>query len=174
MRIFLIGYMGCGKTSVGEKLAKKLNFEFYDTDKAIETKENQSINHIFKTKGENHFRELEKELLPIIASKQNVVISTGGGFPCHNSLMSSINELGLTIYLKTSSIELAKRLSESKQQRPLLKQIAEADLEPFIRKQLEIRNPFYSNAQWVAVGKEQRVNRLFNRLLTDFPNLFKN
>ena len=82
MRIFLIGFMGCGKTTMGKNMAKALRYNFVDLDEYIVKKTGESIKHIFKKKGEDAFRDLEKESLMEVCKKDNLVISTGGGTPC--------------------------------------------------------------------------------------------
>ena len=108
MRIFLIGFMGCGKTTLGKKLAKHLNFNFIDLDRFIENKTVKSINVIFDEKGEQYFRDLEKESLNEIYKMDNLVIATGGGTPCFSDNMQTMLEKGICIYLKMEAEDLAE------------------------------------------------------------------
>ena len=117
LTVFIVGMMGAGKTTVGTLLAKKLNYNFIDTDKLIETKMQKSINHIFDLYGEEYFRNLENRILDKVPLK-NTVISTGGGFPIYNNNMDKLLTLGKVIYLKSSSLEIYNRLKNSKN-RPL-------------------------------------------------------
>ena len=94
-RIFLIGFMGCGKSTFGKKLANKLGYEFIDLDALIEATYNKSINEIFEFEGENEFRIKESKVLKTIISKQNIVVATGGGTPCYSSNLDVMISNGL-------------------------------------------------------------------------------
>ena len=118
--IILIGYMGSGKSTLGRKIARKLNYEFLDTDSAIEEKEGLTIAAIFEQFGEVHFRKLETNILLSLKGKEKIVIATGGGMPCFNGNMNLLNELGRTFYLKRSVNELVHRLVNAKRVRPLI------------------------------------------------------
>jgi len=112
MRIFLIGFMGSGKTTVGQKLARRLGYSFIDMDMQIEKESSMSINQIFKELGEDGFRRREHDLLLRIIRMDNVVVSTGGGVPCFDNNMELINQNGMSIYLKMTPESLVKRLVE--------------------------------------------------------------
>ena len=145
--IILIGFMGVGKTSLGKKLAKKLNWQFLDTDKWIEKKTGLAITAIFEQKGEVYFRELERNCIDESRVLQNTVISVGGGLPCFGDAMSVLNSFGTTIYLKLEPQEIARRLSESKIERPLLVGMHGEDLARYIENKLNEREQFYEQAQ---------------------------
>ena len=142
--IYLIGYMGVGKTTITKLLANKLHLPYYDTDQEIEKKEKRSISDIFKKDGELHFRKLETELLENIS--QNSIISCGGGLPIHNNNMRLLNSKGISIYLKASNNYLFNRLKNEKINRPLIANKADKELEVYITKNLQNRNPFYNLA----------------------------
>lgn len=146
MKIFLIGFMGAGKTSIGKRLAKSLNYKFIDMDKLIEFNAGQSINELFKEHGEKHFRELEKTTLEELKPDTNIVIATGGGTPCYEQNMEFMNETGTTIYLNLPTDMLFERLIESKSKRPLIKDLTDKDLRAYIAKMLEERSVFYEKA----------------------------
>ncbi len=146
--IILIGFMGVGKTSLGKKLAKKLNWQFLDTDKWIEKKTGLSIPAIFEQKGEVYFRELERNCIDESRVLQNTVISVGGGLPCFGDAMSVLNSFGTTIYLKLEPQEIARRLSESKIERPLINGLKENELEKYVEKKLLEREKHYSKAKY--------------------------
>jgi len=144
--IILIGFMGSGKTTMGKKLAKKLNYSFLDVDKEIENLVGMSIPKIFETKGENYFRTLEKQFVEKI-DVNNTVISTGGGLPCFNNNIEYLNKIGVTIYLKYSAIELFERLKLEIENRPVLKGKSNEELLLFIEELLNKRKSCYEKAQ---------------------------
>src|SRR5882757_5624329 len=100
MRIFLVGYMGSGKSLMGAALAKELGLQFFDLDKAIETKSGKDINSIFSSDGEKIFRDLEKQVLNELLEEDDFVMACGGGTPCYFDNMDKMNEAGVTLYLK--------------------------------------------------------------------------
>ncbi len=155
--IILIGFMGCGKSTLGKKLAKKFNFEFLDSDKEIEKNENLTVSEIFEKYGERYFRDLEKNFLLSIQDKKNIVLSTGGGLPCFNENMNLLNTLGTTLYIKLHPIELTKRILDSKTVRPLAKDKSKEELYTFVYELLQKREVFYSKATYILSGKEQNV-----------------
>ncbi len=146
MRIFLIGYMGVGKTTAGKELAKSLNLEFIDLDHFIQNRYNKAISQIFEEEGETKFREIESKVLEEITSFEDVVVSTGGGAPCFFHNMEIMNKAGLTIYLKADPHLLAERLATCKEKRPLIKDKNDEELHQFVSKSLEVREPFYAKA----------------------------
>ena len=113
-RIVLVGFMGSGKTTIGKKIAKKLNIPFIDLDSEIEKKYNLSILNIFHDFGEAKFRNMEFHYIRSLINRSNFVLSTGGGTPCYKNNISFLNELGITCYLNRSIKELAHRLQKSK------------------------------------------------------------
>lgn len=146
-RIYIIGFMGVGKSTVGKKLANKLGFEFLDTDKVFEKKYKLSINNFFNKYGEELFRKLEGEILQSTFQKENCVISTGGGLPCSSNAISDINRNGVSIFLKMESKAIHSRLRLSKQKRPLLQSLSDDELLEFIDKKLVERNKYYQMAK---------------------------
>ena len=147
MNILLIGFMGCGKTSLGEKLAEKMNFKFIDLDEIIVQSEQLSINEIFNVKGESYFRKLETDWLSNFEG-ENYVVSLGGGTPCFNDNMKIINSIGTSVYLQLNSESLTDRLVHSKQKRPLIESFKndKAKLTLEIDKLLKDRAVFYNKA----------------------------
>lgn len=146
MRVFLIGYMGVGKTTIGKKLATTLGLKFIDLDGLISNKEGLSISEIIHQKGEEYFRVLEKKYLKEVCEMSNVLISTGGGTPCYFDNMNLINEKGTSVFLEMDVKSLAKRLINSKGKRPLLKGENVDELESFISEHLLTRMPFYQQS----------------------------
>ena len=153
MRVFLIGFMGSGKSTIGKTLAKQMGFDFIDLDKYIEKKEVKSIQQIFKKKGELAFRKIEEIALLEVCKKNNIVIATGGGTPCFLKNMQTILEKGRSIYLKMEAEELKERLVNQQTQRPLLNNKSEKELFDFINSTLLEREDFYNQAEFIVEGK---------------------
>lgn len=147
MRIYLIGYMGAGKTTIGKSLALRMNLNYLDTDHFIENRYRKKISDIFATEGEDRFREIEHRILLEISEYENIVISTGGGLPCFNDNMTIMNNSGITVYIEVSDDELASRLDMSKSVRPVLKSRSGIELKDFVKDNLVVRKPFYEQAK---------------------------
>lgn len=147
IRIFLIGYMGAGKTTLGRALAKELGIEFIDLDSYIEKRMCKSIAQIFSEKGEEGFREIERRLLHETGEFENVVISTGGGTPCFFDNIEYMNNQGTTVFLDVPVERLFIRLSIARKKRPLIMNKSDEELRSFIAEQLGKRLPFYSKAK---------------------------
>jgi shikimate kinase len=144
--IFLIGYMGAGKTTIGKKLAKRLERPFVDTDRFIENRYHKKVSEIFAEKGEAFFREIEHNVLQEVAQFENTVISTGGGAPCFFDNMDLMNRTGTTVYLKVPVSGLAERLIVCRQKRPLIKDKTMDELERYISMNLNQRETWYNRA----------------------------
>jgi shikimate kinase len=146
-KIYLIGFMGSGKSTVGKKLALHLNWSFIDLDDKVELKAGMKIAEIFAEKGESFFRAMESEVLRSLSTEADTVISTGGGTPCFDENMDYMLESGLTIYLKMTPAQLKSRLLRSSHERPLIKNIRIDDLQGFIEEILGEREKWYSRAE---------------------------
>lgn len=167
-RIFLIGYMGSGKTTVGQLLATQLGYSFVDTDTHLEGKLQKSIPQIFTELGEKQFRILEQQCLHEVAEFENVVIATGGGVPCFFDNMNYMNSQGVTIYLNLSPLELAERLESSHaNKRPLLADRKGEELRIFISEALAVRAPFYSKATYSVRGEIESVVKQISELVNN-------
>jgi len=162
--IFLIGFMGAGKTTLGNQLAEKLAYAFIDTDQHIEQKNGATVTQLFAEKGEDFFRAEERELLLSLKHETNLVVATGGGLPCFSDNMTVLNDIGITIYLDTSEETLFERLILEMEDRPLLEGMGEYELKIFIREKLKERLPFYQQAEIVLTEKEQNCAELIRRL----------
>ncbi len=165
-RIFLIGYMGAGKTTVGRKLAKEMNLSFIDLDLYIEGRYHRSIRQLFAERGEEAFRDIEKRLLHEVAEFEDVLVSTGGGTPCFFDNMEFMNMAGTTIYLKVSVDELASRLESCKQTRPVLQNRSGEELRSFIKENLEARTAFYEKAN-IIYDAEQMMTEADVQAITE-------
>jgi shikimate kinase len=151
-RIFLIGFMGCGKTTLGRKLAARLNYTFFDLDHLLEEQAGMSVAEYFSSFGETAFRLAESEILKNTAYGDNAVISTGGGLPCFFDNMDWMKAQGTTLYIKLSPKTLASRLEHGKEARPLLRDKHGDELVAFIADKLAERESFYEQAQVIAEG----------------------
>ena len=165
-RIFLIGYMGSGKSTVGKLLANKLGYSFIDMDAQIEANQFKTVAQIFTDLGEDKFRLLEQKCLHEVSEFDDVVISTGGGTPCFFDNISYMNANGLTIYLKFSAQELAERLGGTHvAKRPVLANRQGDELLQFITEGLAKREPFYTQAIYSVCGDvESEVQQIYDLL----------
>jgi shikimate kinase len=146
IRIFLVGYMGAGKTTLGKALARRMHLSYIDTDQFIENRYHKKVCDLFASGGEAHFRKIEYHTLCEVSEIENVVISTGGGLPCFQDSMVIMNRAGTTVYLDVPAEELATRLKASKTVRPVLQNRSGSELVDFIKESLEERRPFYEQA----------------------------
>ncbi len=150
MTVFLIGYMGCGKSTIGRRAAQHLGMEFVDMDHAIEQRAGMTVAEIFAQKGEAVFRQMEREFLEGFADPdRDTIIATGGGAPCQGDNMETMNRLGRTIYFKMSPPRLVQRLGPGREKRPLIKGMDDQLLLEFIGRNLVLRTPFYEQAHLV-------------------------
>jgi shikimate kinase len=148
MRIYLIGYMGCGKSTLGRRLAKHLDVQFVDMDHYIEERNCKTIPQIFAEEGEAEFRKKERKALEELSEFTDIVIATGGGAPCFFDNIDLMNRSGKTIYMNIDPVILADRLLKSKTERPLIKGKSREELVAFIDDTLRKRNEFYLQARY--------------------------
>ena len=146
MLIFLIGYMGCGKSSVGKALAREMAYDFADMDLEIEQDEGMTPNEIFAAKGEAHFRQLERKKLESYFGRERLIVSTGGGVACFGDNMELMNRYGVTVFLDLPEGVLISRLEHGKHKRPLLREKSPEELAAFVRESLAKRRPYYQQA----------------------------
>jgi shikimate kinase len=147
MRVYLIGFMGCGKSHTGRRLAAMLQWPFIELDQWIAEAAGMDIPEIFAQKGEAWFRQQEQQALHRTAEYTGAIISCGGGTPCFYDNMAWMNRQGVTVYLETPPALLLSRLRPGASQRPLLAGLDEADLAAFIEDKLRVRAPYYQQAQ---------------------------
>jgi len=163
-KIILIGYMASGKSLIGNKLAKILNYSFIDLDQYIEDQEQKNIAAIFLQKGELYFRKKEHFYLEEVLSKnEKIVLATGGGTPCYSNNISLIkkNLLSNSIFLKASLETIVGRLENERHQRPLIAHLkTKEELSVFIRKHLFERNPFYTQAKFIVNANDKASKTL--------------
>lgn len=145
--IFLIGYMGCGKSTMGRAVSRITGFPFIDLDNYIESRYHRTVREIFAEKGEDGFREIERNMLHEVADFENVIIACGGGTPCFFDNMEYMNAHGTTVFLDTSIDKLHSRLMRGRHKRPLIAQKNDEELREFIIEALEKRMEHYSKAR---------------------------
>lgn len=154
MRIFLTGFMGSGKTTIGRTLAENMSLDFVDLDDVIEEQAGKSISEIFEESSEKVFREMERTALDKTMSMDNVIIATGGGTPCFGNNMERMNTKGLTVYLKLSADRLFDRLKDETEERPLIQGFSEDQLKNYITRNLQEREGCYRQAQFYVAVKD--------------------
>ena len=158
MRIYLIGFMGSGKTTIGKPLAVKLGYKFIDQDDVIEKHFGMTITKVFETRGETVFRETESKVLADLSEMDNIVIATGGGCPCFYNNMELMNQHGLSIYLKGDPQTLVNRLKNSHGTRPLIKGKSDSELIQYVTDKLNEREQFYSQAKVTVQTKDLKAD----------------
>ncbi len=160
--VFLIGYMGSGKSTNGKKLARSLGYFHFDLDDEIEKLVGKGIDRIFAEEGEDAFRLLEHSVLVSLTQRKNIVVSTGGGTPCFYNNSRLMKEAGITVYIKMTAESLAKRLQSSKVKRPILEGVLNSNLSGFIKGHLEKREEFYKQAHLTIKGESLDFELLVN------------
>ena len=157
----LTGMMGVGKTTIGKRLAKKLNYAFVDIDKIIEKQEGESISSIFKNKGENYFRKIEKQLTIMELKKNNSVISLGGGAFLNSSIRQYSKKNSISFWLDVPIEILIKRLKKSKN-RPV---IGKEKTNVSIKKIYFVRKKFYTKADYRIKCKTLTLKQIIEKIL---------
>ena len=160
MRIILVGFPGCGKSSVGKKLAAKLGCDFVDLDDAFEEEYHVSIVDFFAKYNEQAFRSCERKVLLDKLQLDNIVISSGGGTPCFSSNMDTMKQFGMVVYIKMAPASLFDRLSHAKRVRPLVQNLTPEELQEFIATNLPKRETFYQQAHLTVKGESIDIEGL--------------
>ena len=164
MRIFLIGFPGSGKTTIGKRLAEPIGFDFVDTDTCIEQREGTTVARIFAERGRAAFRKIEHDVLQELMQRDFVVISTGGGMPCFHGNMDAMLAGGKTVYLKTNTETLVERLMHSKTERPLIQGKTKDELQRYIEEELAEREAFYERAHITVQTERFSMDQLLRSL----------
>ncbi|MBN8687949.1 MAG: shikimate kinase [Chitinophagales bacterium] len=165
MKIYLIGFMGSGKTHWGRLLSEKLGIRFFDLDEQITAKAGKSIPEIFAIDGEEHFRLLEKEVLQTLtASHEQFILSTGGGTPCYFNNIDFMNEAGTTVWIHTPADVLFTRLVKEKEKRPLIRDLSDEQLRSFISKKYADRRMYYEQASLIVEEEPVQLEKLIETI----------
>lgn len=151
-RVFLMGFMGAGKTTLGKALAKDLGISFIDLDQYIECRFMKSVSQIFALKGEQGFREIESRMLREVGDFDDVIVSCGGSTPLIGDNMDFMLEHGQTVYLKCDNETLLRRLKVARSQRPLIASKTDDELAAFIESETARREPGYLKAEFICPG----------------------
>jgi len=147
MKIFLIGFMGSGKSHWGRLLSEKLGIRFFDLDEQVTEHAGRSIPEIFDREGEEQFRLMEKDVLHIIAeSHDSFVMACGGGTPCYFNNIEYMNQGGISVWINTPQDILFERLVKEKEERPLIQELSDDQLKSFISKKFASRKIYYEQA----------------------------
>jgi len=166
-KIILIGYMGTGKSSIGKKLADKLNIPFIDLDEYISLKEKKTISQLFEIKGVLYFRKKEREYLNELLNNNNsFILATGGGTPCYYDNIEQINKYGISVLINTPLNKLVNRLAINKDSRPLISHLKDDELTEFIAKHLFERNNYYHQAQ-IHVNNDDDIDKTANNIIKE-------
>jgi shikimate kinase len=164
MRIFLIGFMGCGKTHWGKQLSQKLQLPFFDLDSLIEEREGKNITDIFAEMGEEYFRMLEKDVLYLITeSHSSFVMACGGGAPCFFNNIDYMKKGGTTVWINCSTDCLYSRLVKEKEKRPLIAAIPDDKLKGYIIKKYSDRKIFYQQADVILAEDDVTLEALIEK-----------
>lgn len=163
--LYLIGFMGVGKTTIGKQIAALNKVVFIDTDRQIEKETSKSIKEIFETDAEIGFRKLETDTIRSINRK--AIIACGGGLPVHNNNIEYLKRKGVVIYLKASTETLVKRLEKNKNKRPLISNLTNDERLEFIRKTLKEREKAYNQADYTI----ETDNKTVMEVLRDINSL---
>jgi shikimate kinase len=167
MKIFLIGFMGCGKTHWAKILSEKLHFPFFDLDEKIVEHKGKSIPEIFESEGEEQFRLLEKDVLHLLSENhESFVMATGGGTPCFYNNIDYLKRQGTVVWINCSTECLYQRLIKEKGKRPLIANIQDEELKSYIIKKYSSRKIFYQQANVIlpeeVITIENLVDKIFH------------
>lgn len=165
MILFLTGFMGCGKSSIGRKLAARIGYDFVDLDNMIEQSAGRSVSEIFAQSGEEAFRRLESEALGSIDPRHNAVVATGGGAPCRQENIDHMRQTGTIVYLRQDTRTLFERLRKSKTPRPKINAMDDSRLGQYIEELLAQREKWYMQASEVIECTNLDDNQIINRII---------
>lgn len=163
-RIYLVGYMGAGKTTAAKRIAKRLGWEMVDTDALFEEKYKISVDDFFQKYDEQLYRKLESEILKNTELLENTVISTGGGTACFFDNMDWMNQHGLTVFMRISPESAVDRVLHSRHKRPLTRGKTEEELMEYVSWHYAQRLPFYERAKITVKSEDFDLDGLMERI----------
>jgi shikimate kinase len=164
VNIYLIGFMGSGKSTAGRKIASSLHWTFIDTDKLVEEQNSSTVAEIFAARGEKYFREAEAKALQTVSARSRTVVACGGGTPCSAENISIMKNTGVVVYLRLPVETLVSRLEKSRTIRPLLQGARDTDMTTRVQDLLEQRVEWYEQADIIADSLNMTVEELTARL----------
>ena len=171
--VFLIGYMGSGKTTLGQALHSATGMPFVDLDQAVEREAGMTVSRIFELQGEAGFRRLETSMLRRV-SGMRAIVACGGGTPCQPGNIELMNSAGVTVWLQADVDRLAARLAEARSTRPLIAALSNSDLRRFVEDNLRRRTPYYSRAAHTfdanALDDARQIAETTKRFIDQFLN----
>jgi shikimate kinase len=168
-RVYLTGFMGSGKSTIGPILANTIGFDFVDLDRAIEESEGKSVTRVFQENGEQYFRGAERSMLERLSTRRNLVVSLGGGTLSDRASLATVTSSGILVYIKISTELLVKRL-QNRSDRPLLmgsdgNRLSGPDLRERIERLAREREPLYARADVTIEADERRVGITVDRVV---------
>jgi shikimate kinase len=164
VNIYLIGFMGSGKSTTGRKIASSLRWTFADTDKVVEEQNNSTVAELFALRGEKYFREAEAKALQTVSARSRTVVACGGGTPCSAENISIMKQTGVVVYLRLPVETLVSRLEKSRTVRPLLQGAVDTDMTTRVQDLLEQRIEWYEQADLIADSLNMTIEELTARL----------
>ena len=168
MLLFLVGYAGCGKSSLGKRLARRLGKRYVDTDKLVERSEGAMVADIFYYQGEEYFRNAERGVLEqLIEEAFDGIVATGGGLATWQDNIERMNDVGVTIYLRRSPANIMSRLSDyGREKRPMFRGKSDAELLDFMTQQMALREPYYAKSHLTlecdGISDDDAVEKIVN------------
>jgi len=169
MNVYLIGFMGSGKSTLGRRMASREGWKFEDLDSLIEKAEGKPVMQIFRESGEEYFRKIEAATLKSIKEEGNIVIACGGGTPCYKDNMEYMNGEGVTVYIKHNAATLFSRLTRAKKIRPLLEGMSTEEMKEYIKQKLGEREKWYGKAQLIIDGLKADPGKIMDIILLRPP-----
>lgn len=172
MRLYLIGYMGCGKSTIGRKISRLAHLRFVDTDSEVERAEGATIADMMTYQGEEYFRQAEHNALLDTVEQNDIVISTGGGLPMWGDNMDIIKGSGLSVYLRRTPANIISRLSPyGRQKRPKFRGLNDQELLEFMTKHMAEREPVYAKADMVIDCDTMSDSRIIDLILRELKTI---
>jgi shikimate kinase len=165
MLVFLVGFMGSGKSTSGKLVASKTGFSFVDLDHSIEEKTGQKITEIFNLSGQDEFRQLETATLHELKDQSKTIVSVGGGCPCINDNMEWMISNGIVIFIKAHHGTLFHRLLPAKKTRPLIAGLTDVQLMEYILNQLPVREKYYEKAPYTIETSTEQPSVMCHRIV---------